>query len=95
MARLIRVNVHISAVEFPSGVELGRVVDDRVVRSLEAVLKNRHHFSLLSEHHAVGDVGVTTVLRKQQPGALRANKVQVQIGKARVVDPYTNLGGAD
>ena len=41
-------NVHISAVEFPSRVELGRVVDDSVVRSLEAVLKNRHHVQVFS-----------------------------------------------
>ena len=75
--------------------ELGRVIDQIVIGRLKPVLELRHGIRFLGERHAVGDVGVTAVLGKQQPSALWTDKVQVQICDAGMIDSHPDLGRAN
>ena len=85
------VGIHFTRVQFPVGVKHRRVVNEVILGGFKSVLHDGIALQHIGLRDAVGNVGVTTILRKQQAGALRADQSHVQIRDTRVIDAHAHL----
>ena len=85
------VGIHFTRVQFPVGVKHRRVVNEVILGGFKSVLHDGIALQHIGLRDAVGDVGVTTILRKQQASALRADQRHVQIRDTRVIDAHAHL----